>query len=149
MGRAKRRQERRQPSRRIVGAGDGQATAGALRVGGHVTGRAVPPARISARGHSERLRPPLEWKGRAAEGRGREGRLRMCSVRRGAGPRDGRACEVGLSRTRTPRHSSRLGSAAFSREERREEQPQQFPRCPLSPWNKTWRRLCLLCGGLS
>lgn len=59
-------------------------------MGGHVTGRAVRPARMSARGHSERLRPPLGWKRPAAEGRGREGRLRMCSVRSG-----GRRGEVG------------------------------------------------------
>lgn len=86
MGRKKQRQAPRQPSRRTGRAGDGQATAGALRVGGHVTGRAVPPARMSARGHSRRLGPPLGWKGWAAEGRGRERRLRM---------RSGRSCARG------------------------------------------------------
>lgn len=66
-----------------------------------------------------------------------------------AGLRDGGgAGEVGLSRMRTPRHSPRPGSTAFSREGRREARLQPFPGCLLSPWKRMWRRPCLPCAGL-
>lgn len=115
MGREKRRQVPRQPSRRIVGAGDRQAIARELRVGGHVTGRAVPPARKSARGHSERLRPPLGREGWAAVGRGREAAARAQWEKRRPG--GAKRQTGGLSGTVAHAHfaplrSSRLVSAA-------------------------------------
>jgi hypothetical protein len=133
---------------------DRQATGGALRVGGHVTGRAVlPAARMNASGHrqSEMLRPPPGWKGGAAEGRGREReRLRMRRRRSGerAGSRDGTGLPRTRTRTRTRtwRHSARPCSAAFSRE----APLRPFPSLPsLSPRKKTWRRPFLPCAGRS